>query len=158
MTTVAVLNQTYEPVGSTRLARAIALVMRGEAVIEESDPDRAVRALDVVYPMPLMIRLLRYVKVPVRWGPKIWTKAGVLERDEFKCCYCKKKGRNLVTTVDHVLPRAQGGRDTWMNTVACCPGCNGKKDNRTPEQAGMEMNYQPTTPMRMFISGKAPKS
>lgn len=154
MTTVAVLNTTYQPVGSTRLARAIALVMKGDAVIEESDPHISVRSKTQEFPLPRIIRLLRFVKVPFKYGPKVWTKAGVLERDEYKCAYCQKRGRNIVTTVDHVLPQARGGRDTWDNTVACCPRCNTKKADKTLEEAGMTLRYQPRTPMRMFISSK----
>ena len=151
---VEVLNTTYEKVGPTSLSRAIALLMRGEAVIEESDPHISVRAMDAEFPLPLIIRLLRFVKVPITYGPKAWTKAGVLTRDGYKCAYCKKKGANIVKTIDHVLPRAQGGRDTWENTVACCSGCNSKKADRTPEQAGMTLLYTPTVPMRIFHSTK----
>lgn len=157
-TAVAVLNTTYEPVGSTRLARAIALIRKGEAVVEEADPHRAIRHKSGEFQMPLVIRLLRYVRVPVSYGPKVWTKAGVLERDNYKCAYCKKKGKNIVDTVDHVLPKAQGGRDTWDNTVACCSGCNGKKANRTPEEAKMTLLYTPTVPMRLFNARNKGKS
>ena len=151
---VAVLNATYETIGSTRLQRAIALVIRGDAVIEESDPHISIRSENVTFPMPLIIRLLRYVKVPFKFGPKIWTKAGVLERDGHKCAYCKKKGKNIVTTVDHINPVSKGGRDEWENSVACCRGCNSKKANRLPQEAGMELQYSPTVPMRVFISSK----
>jgi len=151
---VTVLNSTYELCGQTRLQRAIALVLKGDAVIEEGDPHIQIRSQDLTFPLPLIIRLLRYVKVPFKFGPKIWTKAGVLERDGYKCAYCKKKGKNIVTTVDHILPVSKGGKDEFMNTVACCRGCNSKKSCRTPEQAGMELQYSPTVPMRVFISSK----
>jgi len=151
---VAVLNASYEAIGNTRVHRAIALVIRGDAVIEEGDPHISIRSQDVSFPLPLIIRLLRYVKVPFKFGPKIWTKAGVLERDGYKCAYCRKKGKNIVTTVDHILPVSQGGKDEFMNTIACCRGCNSKKSCRTPEQAGMELQYGPTVPMRVFISSK----
>jgi len=151
---VTVLNSTYAPIGATRLQRAIALVLKGDAVIEEGDPHIQIRSQDLSFPLPLIIRLLRYVKVPFKFGPKVWTKAGVLERDGYKCAYCRKKGKNIVTTVDHILPVSQGGRDEFMNTIACCRRCNSVKANRTPEQAGMELQYSPTVPMRVFISSK----
>jgi hypothetical protein len=61
--------------------------------------------------------------------------SSILKRDGHKCQYvgCDRKG----TTVDHVLPRCQGGQSTWANLVACCPQCNLKKGGRTPDQAGM---------------------
>lgn len=151
---VQVLNASYEQVGTTKLTRAISMIRDGKAVVEEADPHRQLHHKSGQFAMPKIIRLLQYIKVPVKWGPKVWTKAGVLERDEFKCAYCRKKGRNIVQTVDHVLPQAQGGRDTWENTVACCSRCNGKKANRTPEQAHMTLLFEPFVPMRMYISTK----
>lgn len=61
----------------------------------------------------------------------------ILKRDGYRCQYagCDRKG----TTVDHVLPRCQGGLSTWANLVACCQKCNSTKGGRTPEQAGMKL-------------------
>ena len=51
------------------------------------------------------------------------------------------------------MPQSRGGRDTWENTVACCTKCNGKKGSRLPEEAGMVLRFQPTVPMRIFLTG-----
>ena len=61
----------------------------------------------------------------------------VLRRDGHRCQYagCDRRG----TTVDHVIPRCQGGPSTWGNLVACCQPCNARKGGRTPEQAGMAL-------------------
>jgi 5-methylcytosine-specific restriction endonuclease McrA len=48
--------------------------------------------------------------------------------------------------VDHILPTSRGGRNTWLNTVAACDGCNQRKDNRTPAEAGMVLRILPTVP------------
>ena len=50
------------------------------------------------------------------------------------------------TTVDHVVPRSRGGADSWLNTVASCAEDNHRKADRTPEQAGMPLLYQPFVP------------
>lgn len=63
------------------------------------------------------------------------TRRKVFERDGSRCRYCGKEA----TTLDHVIPRSQGGPNTRKNLVACCESCNGKKRNRTPEQAGMRL-------------------
>lgn len=60
---------------------------------------------------------------------------GVLERDEHTCQYCNKRA----TTVDHVVPKSQGGGSSPTNLVAACLECNQKKANRTPEQANMPL-------------------
>jgi len=48
--------------------------------------------------------------------------------------------------VDHVIPRARGGEDTWENLVAACLPCNNKKGNRTPDEANLKMKSQPFKP------------
>jgi 5-methylcytosine-specific restriction endonuclease McrA len=59
------------------------------------------------------------------------------------CVYCDSK-KNL--TIDHVLPRSRGGQNNWENLVTCCTKCNGKKGNRTPEEADMKMRQTPFKP------------
>lgn len=148
---VAVINASYEPLGSTRLKRAMSLVLRGEAVIEEAVPDRLVRHENGFLPWPRVIRLLRYVKVPIRYGPQILSKSGVLKRDGFKCAYCHERRAD---TVDHIIPRSKGGPDSWENLISSCLTCNQEKGNRTPEEAGMSLLFLPTVPQRAYISFK----
>lgn len=66
----------------------------------------------------------------------------MLIRDQHRCAYCGKRA----TTVDHVVPRAQGGGDSWLNTVASCAEDNHHKADRTPEQAGMPLLHAPFVP------------
>ncbi len=49
-------------------------------------------------------------------------------------------------TLDHVVPRAQGGKHEWSNVVTCCPSCNIVKADRTPPQAGMSLARKPIRP------------
>lgn len=37
-------------------------------------------------------------------------------------------------TIDHVLPRAKGGRDKLANFVPACPACNNAKGDMTEEE------------------------
>jgi 5-methylcytosine-specific restriction endonuclease McrA len=45
-----------------------------------------------------------------------------------------------------VVPRSQGGGDTWLNTVAACAADNHRKADRTPVQAGMALRVKPFEP------------
>lgn len=68
----------------------------------------------------------------------------VIARDGLFCRYCgrelEEKGEwPLFPTLDHVVPRAQGGEHTVENLVVACQPCNQRKKDRTPEQAGMEL-------------------
>lgn len=58
----------------------------------------------------------------------------VAERDGWACRYCGSSGP---LTIDHVVPRCQGGDDEPNNLVVACRACNCRKGGRTPEQAGM---------------------
>ena len=61
-------------------------------------------------------------------------------RDEFKCQYCGEQYRYDNLTIDHVIPRSQGGITVWTNCVIACKRCNIAKGStllaprRKPEQ------------------------
>jgi len=77
----------------------------------------------------------------------IYAERGILyARDMFLCCYCGIVFPEKHLTIDHVIPRAHGGKHTWNNTVTSCKSCNHGKADRTPEQAGMQMLYVPYAP------------
>ncbi|MEE1751895.1 HNH endonuclease [Streptomyces sp. SP18CS02] len=136
-----VLNASFEPLSTVTLNRAVVLVLQDKAVVEQSHPRLRVRAAALDLPVPRVIRLCRYVRVPFRRHAP-WSRRGVLIRDQHRCAYCGRRA----TTVDHVVPRAQGGSDTWLNTVASCAEDNHRKADRTPDQAGMPLLYQPFVP------------
>jgi 5-methylcytosine-specific restriction endonuclease McrA len=136
---VLVLNADLGPLHQVSLRHAIRMLFRQVAVVHEAEPDRLIG----VYPMPRVVRLVQYVVTRWRYtaGPS-WSRAGVLARDQRRCAYCLGRA----TTVDHVLPRSRGGRNTWLNTVAACEECNGRKGDRTPVGAGMRMRVEPSMP------------
>jgi 5-methylcytosine-specific restriction endonuclease McrA len=136
-----VLNASFEPLSTVMSRRAVVLVMRDKAVVEQAHPRLRVRAAQIDLPVPQVIRLCRYVRVPFRQRAA-WSRRGVLIRDRHRCAYCGRRA----TTVDHLLPRSRGGGDTWLNTVAACAEDNHRKADRTPAQAGMRLLAQPFEP------------
>jgi 5-methylcytosine-specific restriction endonuclease McrA len=136
-----VLNASFEPLATVSLRRAVVLVMQDKAVVEQAHPGLRLRAAAVDVPVPQVIRLCRYVRVPFRQRAP-WSRRGVLVRDGHRCAYCGRRA----TTVDHVVPRSRGGADSWLNTVAACSVDNQRKADRTPEQAGMRLLAQPFEP------------
>jgi 5-methylcytosine-specific restriction endonuclease McrA len=72
----------------------------------------------------------------------------VIARDGLLCRYC---GRELIEgadwplypTLDHIVPRSQGGDHLVENLAVCCQPCNQRKKDRTPEQAEMELRPLP---------------
>lgn len=136
---VLVLNADLNPLHRVSLRHAIRMLFRQVAEVHEAEPDRLIG----VYPMPKVVRLVQYVVTRWRYtsGPA-WSRPGVLARDRRTCGYCGASA----STVDHVVPRSRGGRNSWSNTVAACGGCNQRKRNRTPAEAGMRLRVQPTSP------------
>ena len=136
---VVVLNASFEPLGIVPLSRALVFLMRERAVIVDAVPGRVVRSAEAEFPFPRVVQFREMIRVPYRYGTVAWSRRGLLQRDNFECAYCGKRA----STVDHVLPRSRGGRDTWENTVASCLRCNNVKADRTPEEAGMTLRFQP---------------
>jgi 5-methylcytosine-specific restriction endonuclease McrA len=135
---VLVLNASYEPLNVTSWKRAVILLIKGKAEQLEHNG----RLIYEKLPLPSVIRLRNYVKVPYKDIPL--TRRNVLERDRHTCQYCHYRGDEL--TLDHVLPRSRGGRDTWDNLVTACVKCNIKKGNRTPREASMPLARAPRKP------------
>jgi 5-methylcytosine-specific restriction endonuclease McrA len=71
-------------------------------------------------------------------------KREVLRRDNYTCQYCGNNTPQL--TIDHMIPRSQGGEHKWSNLVAACPTCNHRKGGRTLEQAHMRLSRAPIEP------------
>lgn len=156
---VQVLNATYMPLGATHLGRAMALVSSGRAVVEEQDDTRIIRSGGgISIPFPKVIRLLTYLHVPFDITEEFWSLKGVIKRDKGICAYCEGKA----TTVDHIEPKSRfrdgGNANTWLNTIAACQPCNGKKANRNPKEANMPLRFEPTVPTKVYLrSGKKPR-
>jgi 5-methylcytosine-specific restriction endonuclease McrA len=141
---VLVLNSTYEPMSVATWQRAVELIFGGKAEAIHNRGEQLRSAGGFAMPLPSIIRMLYYV----RRKPKrvALTKKNVLLRDDYRCGYCAMRGDRATMTVDHVVPRAAGGRSVWENLVAACPDCNGRKRDPTPEQARMPLLKRPTEP------------
>lgn len=137
METVLVLNAGYEPLHRVSLRHAVTMVHRGVAVIEEAGDE-----FIGPYLRPLILRLVRYVRMGWATTAPLCTKEGVRRRDG-RCAYCTT---GPADTVDHVVPASRGGRSTWRNLVGCCFRCNQFKADRTPEEAGMKLLVTPYAP------------
>lgn len=143
---VLVLNASYEALTEIPAERAVVLLMAGSAEsVAEREPHFPIRSMQVELALPETIRLLRYVYVEhvVRVHDESRaTLPGVLRRDSHRCGYCA----DWAHTVDHIRPRSRGGPNTWANLIACCGPCNSMKADRTPEEAGMRLLWEPKAP------------
>jgi 5-methylcytosine-specific restriction endonuclease McrA len=94
--------------------------------------------------VPEVIALTRYDALPKR--KVTFSRRNVFKRDKMMCQYCGKRPGTEDLTIDHVVPRAQGGQSNWTNCVLACFDCNARKANRTPAQAKMKLLNEPVRP------------
>lgn len=138
---VLILNVTYEPIHVCSTKRALALVLSGKAEIVINGRG-TIRSALAVFELPSVIKLSYMVKRP---RPRIaLSKREILRRDDYTCQYCGRKMRTL--TLDHVIPRRQGGQHTWENLVAACSACNRHKGGKVPSEAQMPLRRAPFEP------------
>lgn len=113
---------------------------------EATEDDEFIRAVNFEIQVPRIIRLLRYDRLP-RNAVK-YNRRNIFLRDEHRCQYCGRHYTSTRLSLDHVLPRSRGGRDTWENVVCACLNCNVRKGGRTPAEAGMKLMRPPVKPPR----------
>ena len=111
--------------------------------------------------LPSALVLTNYVHIPFRKATI--NLSNVLKRDNFKCGYCYRRLNKSNGTIDHILPSSRWKElgkkngfkedyaNNWKNVVACCRGCNLRKDDRTPKEAGMTLNVKPFAPTRDYL-------
>jgi 5-methylcytosine-specific restriction endonuclease McrA len=147
---VLVLSTTYQPLYTCGVEKAITLLYLGKAV-SVKDSDSIVRSPSVTLKVPMAIRLLVKV-VAQRFHETVRpSRHAVFKRDRHACQYCGKRGE---LTIDHVHPRSRGGDDTWENLVAACQGCNNRKGDRRPEEAGMPLRTHPRAPRLVELASE----
>ncbi len=112
------------------------------------EPERYdwIRTVRFQIAVPKIIRLLGYDRIPSA-GVKL-NRRNLFARDQNRCQYCGQKFPTSELSLDHVIPRSQGGTNSWENIVCACVRCNVRKGGRTPEQANMRLISKPRRPRR----------
>jgi len=128
------------------------MVILDRAEIIETLDGQRIHSVRMSIPLPSVVRLGSYIKVPSK--RIMLTRRNIIKRDGGRCQYCGRKASQM--TVDHVIPKILGGKDTWENLVAACQDCNNKKGQRTPEQAKLGILTKPRRPnyitfIRQFV-------
>jgi 5-methylcytosine-specific restriction endonuclease McrA len=138
-----VLNATYEPLCVVPIRRAVVLVLKEKAVVVHAT-DTELRSERRAFPVPSVIRLTHFVRVPFRTRASLSRRA-VFARDGHRCQYCGASAENI----DHVVPRSRGGAHVWENVVAACRRCNARKEDRLLHEAGLSLRRKPTAPREL---------
>ncbi len=141
---VLVLNATFEPLSIVTVRRAMILLLKEKAEVIEA-AEAQIRSQYLAFHLPLVIRLVYYVRVPHRLLLPL-TRRTVLARDRYTCQYCGAQPPKGQLTLDHVVPRCRGGKTDWDNVVSACVPCNQRKGKRIPQEAGMRLIAAPERP------------
>ncbi len=161
---VLVLNKFWQAVNTTTPAHAFCQMAAGNAVglnidgdslmlpvpwetwvdLPVRDDDLSVGVVKGALRVPTVILAVHYKKVPMR-RPKFSYRA-IRERDGGRCQYTGRPLRADEGNIDHVVPRARGGKTSWANCVLSCKNVNNRKGDRTPSEAGLKLMKEPETP------------
>ncbi|MBN2448471.1 MAG: HNH endonuclease [Phycisphaerae bacterium] len=168
---VLVLNRMYMAVRVVNARRAMSFLYRDMAEVvaveddqflsydfndwvevseakREFEPEQHdwIRTIRFQIAVPKIVRLLGYDKLP-KSNVKL-NRRNVFARDQNSCQYCGKRFPTSELSLDHVLPRSQGGGISWENIVCACVTCNVRKGGRTPAQANMHLIRPARRPKR----------
>ena len=143
MEEVLVLNYDYSPLNVTTIKRGFNLVYKGKAEIIKSDVKDIICGVKK-FIRPLIIRLLNFIGYHKRTYRA--NRIRIYKRDNYECVYC---GSKKTLTIDHVIPKSKGGKNSWENLVTSCFKCNLKKGDKTLEEARMKMRHTPYIPTIM---------
>ncbi len=156
-----ILNRLWQPVGVSTVARALLKVWSESARVVDpedyrlytwddwsrlapQDGEPFIQTARLRIRAPEVVTLSQYDRVPSK--TVTFSRRNVFKRDRFTCQYCGARPGSAELTIDHVVPRSQGGGSTWENCVLACVECNARKADRTPDEARMPLRSKPAKP------------
>lgn len=132
-TGVIVLNADYAFLNIIDWKKAICLIEKGKVEVVKYS-DRIINSINSVIKVPAVLRLIKLIRI--LYKSKVpFSKKNIFVRDNFTCAYCGRKDVKL--TIDHIKPKALGGKSTFENCVSACRECNLKKGSKTCNEARM---------------------
>jgi len=144
MSDCLLLNANFEPISVLPLSvidyrHAIKLMYLGRVTVLETYSDWLIRSERLTLNVPSVCVTKDYF--PHKQHVKFW-RYNMYLRDLFKCAYCEEVFDYDELTIDHVVPRAVGGKTNWTNCTTSCKACNSAKGHKTNVKPRI-MPYKP---------------
>lgn len=156
-----VLNKNWQPVNVTPVKKALKAVFSESArIVDPSDyslytwedwadlrpaeGEACIQAVTARFRVPEVICLTGYNELPT--AKVTFSRRNIFKRDRFTCQYCGRQPGGDELTLDHVVPRASGGRSSWENCVLACLDCNRRKADLSLAEAKMKLRKEPHRP------------
>ena len=146
-----VLNRNWQAIHVTTVVRALVMLWNETAQVVEPDEYRTyswegwvelepppdapcIRSARVRLRVPEVVCLTHYDRLPAT--AVTFSRRNVARRDHHTCQYCGAQPGWERITIDHVVPRSQGGVSSWTNCVAACPVCNARRIAKSERTKG----------------------
>jgi len=131
---VVLLNADYSYLNTIKWKKALTLLAKDKVSVLKYGKRVIKSASGMIMRIPAVLRLIKFIRTVYRTKVP-FSKKNVMIRDGMKCVYCGAK--NVRLTIDHIVPKARGGKSTFENTVAACKPCNNKKGSKSCSEAKM---------------------
>ncbi|MFW6169163.1 MAG: HNH endonuclease [Planctomycetota bacterium] len=156
-----VLNRNWQPIHVATVARAVVMLYSGTVRVVDprdyqtydwedwsrlrpTEDEHCIRGVTRRFRVPEVVVLPHYSGLPGTTVP--FSRRNLYKRDGYTCQYCGKRPAIEDLTIDHVIPRSQGGVSSWDNCVLACFRCNCRKADQSPKQARMRLRHPPQQP------------
>lgn len=176
---VLTLNANYLPIGVITYEKAIyKLYSRNETTypvmirtnsegeLEEFDTFRSMRIWELLKPkegdtvfktasgnefiVPKIVIFCNYKELPYK-SVYFPTKKNIWKRDGNRCGYSGRLLSQKDLSVDHIVPKSKGGKDSWENLITCDRLINSQKSDKYLSQFTKETGY------KLLFKPEAPK-
>ena len=136
-------DSAYRPIEIIDAIEALVMCIIGKATPVETY-NKKINSPSKSFELPAVIVLKTVVKF--RLDSIACNRANLLYRDGHQCQYCGNHFEVKELTIDHIIPKSRGGKNTWNNLVIACKKCNQKKGSRTPKESQMFPLKKPVKP------------
>ena len=139
------LSSNYEVLSFIGERRAFKMLFKEDKVDVISEWNETISWGSGFIKHPAILRL-RYPITRRKAITFVFSRQAVIRRDNYTCQYCGLKLHRDQATMDHIVPKVRGGPSTFSNCVAACKSCNGRKGEKTLEEAGLKLLKKPSHP------------
>lgn len=142
------INIKYDPEGN--VTEMIPMDWEQWVELDISKEDYYITSPNLKVKIPTILVATNFNKIIYK-SPKL-SAENIRKRDNNICQYTGKKLSFKDGSIDHIIPKSRGGKDTWDNLVLCDKKLNTIKGSKTPDEAGLELLSEPRKPQKSSFS------
>lgn len=131
--------------------RAFVIWFKGNAeIISNHDVYFKLVNPDLQIKKPSIIKIKKYVNY---YGKAALNRENIFKRDNYTCAYCPEgtEHKRDFLTIDHIIPKSKGGKDTWENLITACKGCNNLKADLSLKVFKKDFHVHPKKPHHLMM-------